>query len=580
VAKYVFVTGGVTSSLGKGITAASIGRLLKSRGLSVSIMKLDPYVNVDPGTMSPYQHGEVFVTDDGAETDLDLGHYERFIDENLSQLANVTTGRIYQSVIAKERRGDFLGGTVQVIPHITNEIKERIGRVARDGSADVVIVEVGGTVGDIESLPFLEAIRQMRKDVGRDNVLYVHVTLLPALAATGELKTKPTQHSVKELRSIGIQPDLIVARSDQDVADELREKIALFCDVNVDAVVPAATADTIYEVPLQFEDWGLGDLVVQLLRLEDQVHEPDLAGWRALVERIKRSKPELEIALVGKYISLPDAYMSVTASLDHAGWAQDYDINVRWVDSEALTEENYEQQLAGAAGIVVPGGFGHRGIEGKVLAARYARQNRVPYLGLCLGLQCGVIEFARDVIGAADANSTEFDLFTEAPVIDYMPDQRDIDEKGGTMRLGLYPAKLKPDTKVAEAYGNTELIYERHRHRFEVSNHYREALEEAGMLLAGQSPDGRLVEIIELRDHPWYVASQFHPEFKSRPDKPHPLFTGFVAAAIEHSGVVAARIPVGSSGGDAGDGHSDAPLVARHPSDPSRIEGGEVSHRS
>jgi CTP synthase len=548
VAKYVFVTGGVTSSLGKGITAASIGRLLKSRGLSVSIMKLDPYVNVDPGTMSPYQHGEVFVTDDGAETDLDLGHYERFIDENLSQLGNVTTGRIYQSVIAKERRGDFLGGTVQVIPHITNEIKERIARVARDGSADVIIVEVGGTVGDIESLPFLEAIRQMRKDVGRENVLYVHVTLLPALAATGELKTKPTQHSVKELRSIGIQPEIIVARSDHDVDDELREKIALFCDVNVDAVVPAATADTIYEVPLQFEDWGLGDQVVRSLHLEDQVHEPDLAGWRALVERIKAPKPELEIALVGKYIALPDAYMSVTAALDHAGWAQGYDIKVRWIDSETLTEEDYEAELAGAAGIVVPGGFGHRGIEGKLLAARYARENRVPYLGLCLGLQCGVIEFSRGVLGAADANSTEFDLFTEAPVIDYMPDQRDIDEKGGTMRLGLYPAKLQPGTKVARAYQDVELIYERHRHRFEVSNSYREALEEAGMLLAGQSPDGRLVEIIELQDHPWFVASQFHPEFKSRPEKPHPLFAGFVAAAIEESGVAPARVAIEATG--------------------------------
>jgi CTP synthase len=543
VAKYVFVTGGVTSSLGKGITAASIGRLLKSRGLSVSIMKLDPYVNVDPGTMSPYQHGEVFVTDDGAETDLDLGHYERFIDENLSQLGNVTTGRIYQSVIAKERRGDFLGGTVQVIPHITNEIKERIGRVARDGSADVIIVEVGGTVGDIESLPFLEAIRQMRKDVGRDNVLYVHVTLLPALAATGEIKTKPTQHSVKELRSIGIQPEVIVARADQAIDDELREKIALFCDVNVDAVVPAATADTIYEVPLQFEDWGLGDLVVRLLCLEEQVHEPDLDGWRALVERIKRSKPELEIALVGKYIALPDAYMSVTAALDHAAWAQDYDIKVRWVDSEDLTEADYEAQLAGVAGIVVPGGFGHRGIEGKLLAARYARQQQVPYLGLCLGLQCGVIEFARGVLALPDANSTEFDLFTEAPVIDYMPDQRDMEEKGGTMRLGLYPAKLQPGTKVAEAY-DSELIYERHRHRFEVSNHYREELEAAGMLLVGQSPDGRLVEIVELRDHPWFVASQFHPEFKSRPEKPHPLFAGFISAAITESTTSATPVAV------------------------------------
>ncbi len=552
MAKYVFVTGGVTSSLGKGITAASIGRLLKSRGLSVSILKLDPYINVDPGTMSPYQHGEVFVTDDGAETDLDLGHYERFIDENLSQLSNVTTGRIYQAVIAKERRGDFLGGTVQVIPHITNEIKERIGRVARDGSADVVIVEVGGTVGDIESLPFLEAIRQMRKDVGRDNVLYVHVTLLPALAATGELKTKPTQHSVKELRSIGIQPDIIIARSDRPVDDDLREKIALFCDVNVDAVVPATTADTIYEVPLHFEDWGLGELVVRLLRLEDRVHAADLSAWRGLVERIKRPKPQLEIALVGKYIELPDAYLSVTESLSHAGWAEEHDVKVRWVNSEALSDEDYEQKLAGAAGIVVPGGFGHRGIEGKVLAARYARENRVPYLGLCLGLQCGVIEFARHVLAQRDANSTEFDLFTSAPVIDYMPDQRDLEEKGGTMRLGLYPARLTPGSRVHAAYGS-ELIYERHRHRFEVSNRYREALERAGMVLAGQSPDGRLVEIIELRDHPWFVASQFHPEFKSRPDKPHPLFTGFVAAAIENAGSkVAAGLPQAPARDEAG----------------------------
>jgi CTP synthase len=549
VAKYVFVTGGVTSSLGKGITAASIGRLLKSRGFSVSILKLDPYINVDPGTMSPYQHGEVFVTDDGAETDLDLGHYERFIDENLTQLSNVTTGRIYQAVIAKERRGDYLGGTVQVIPHITNEIKERIGRVARDGRADVVIVEVGGTVGDIESLPFLEALRQMRKDVGRTNVLYVHVTLLPALAATGELKTKPTQHSVKELRGIGISPDIIIARSDLPVDDDLREKIALFCDVAMDAVIPATTADTIYEVPLLFEEWGLGDLVVRELGLEDQAKPADLRAWRALVERIKRPKPSLEVALVGKYIELPDAYLSVTEALRHAGWAEERAIVVRWVDSEALSEENHRERLAGVAGILVPGGFGHRGIEGKVLAARYARQERVPYLGLCLGLQCGVIEFARDVVGEGDANSTEFDLFTNAPVIDFMPDQRDMEEKGGTMRLGLYPARLTPGSRAAEAYGS-EIIYERHRHRFEVNNRYRDALEHAGMLLSGQSPDGRLVEIVELRDHPWFVASQFHPEFKSRPDRPHPLFTGFVRAAVERASETAQQpiaVPVEGS---------------------------------
>jgi CTP synthase len=542
VAKYVFVTGGVTSSLGKGITAASIGRLLKSRGLAVSILKLDPYINVDPGTMSPYQHGEVFVTDDGAETDLDLGHYERFIDESLSQLSNVTTGRIYQAVIAKERRGDYLGGTVQVIPHITNEIKERIQRVARDGRADVVIVEVGGTVGDIESLPFLEAIRQMRKDVGRNNVLYVHVTLLPALSATGELKTKPTQHSVKELRGIGIQPDIIIARSDQPVADELREKIALFCDVPIEAVIPAPTAETIYEVPLQFHEHGLDALIVRELGLEEQAGEADLAGWRALVDLIKQPKPELEIALVGKYIELPDAYLSVTEALRHAGWAAGRSIVIRWVDSESLSGETYRARLAGAAGVLVPGGFGHRGIEGKVLAARYAREEKVPYLGLCLGLQCGVIEFARGVVGARDANSTEFDLFTSDPVIDFMPDQRELEEKGGTMRLGLYPARLAPGTKAAQAYGE-EVIYERHRHRFEVSNRYREALEGAGMVLSGQSPDGRLVEIVELRDHPWYVASQFHPEFRSRPDRPHPLFAGFVKAAIEHAAKPAAREP-------------------------------------
>jgi CTP synthase len=531
MAKYVFVTGGVTSSLGKGITAASIGRLLKARGLHVSILKLDPYINVDPGTMSPYQHGEVFVTDDGAETDLDLGHYERFIDENLSQSSNVTTGRIYQAVIAKERRGDYLGGTVQVIPHITNEIKERIQRLTRDGRADVVIVEVGGTVGDIESLPFLEAIRQMRKDVGRSNVLYVHVTLLPALAATGELKTKPTQHSVKELRGIGIQPDVIVLRSDHPVSDEVREKIALFTDVPSEAVIPAVTADTIYEVPLQFEAAGLGDLVVRDLGLADVAEPPDLAAWSALVELIKRPKPTLEVGLVGKYIELPDAYLSVTEAVRHAAWANGVDARIRWVNSETLTPDNTAAALAGVAGVLVPGGFGHRGIEGKVLAAKYARDRGIPYLGLCLGLQCAVIELARDVLGTSDANSTEFDQFTENKVIDFMPDQRELEDKGGTMRLGLYPARLTPGTKAAAVYGQ-ELIYERHRHRFEVNNRYRQTLEAAGMVLSGQSPDGRLVEIVELRDHPWFVASQFHPEFKSRPDRPHPLFDGFIASAI------------------------------------------------
>ena len=531
MARYVFVTGGVTSSLGKGITAASIGRLLKARGLAVSVLKLDPYINVDPGTMSPYQHGEVFVTDDGAETDLDLGHYERFIDENLSQLSNVTTGRIYQAVIGKERRGDYLGGTVQVIPHITNEIKERIQQLARDGRADVVIVEVGGTVGDIESLPFLEAIRQMRKDVGRRNVAYVHVTLLPALAATGELKTKPTQHSVKELRGIGIQPDVIVLRSDHPVSQEIRDKIALFTDVASEAVIPAETAATIYEVPLLFEGSGLGALLVRELGLEGSAQPPDLESWTELVDLIKRPKPTLEVALVGKYIELPDAYLSVVESLKHAGWAHEVDVKIRWIDSELLTRDSVDELLGGIGGIVVPGGFGHRGIEGKILAARYARERRLPYLGLCLGLQCAVIEFARDVLGTEDANSTEFDMFTEHPVIDFMPDQRTMQEKGGTMRLGLYPARLTPGSKAATVYG-CELIYERHRHRFEVNNRYRPLLEAAGMVLSGQSPDGRLVEIIELKDHPWFVASQFHPEFRSRPDRPHPLFHGFVGSAV------------------------------------------------
>jgi len=531
MAKYVFVTGGVTSSLGKGITAASIGRLLKSHGLSVSILKLDPYINVDPGTMSPYQHGEVYVTDDGAETDLDLGHYERFIDESLTQLSNVTTGRVYQAVIAKERRGDYLGGTVQVIPHITNEIKERIQRVGRDGRADVVVVEVGGTVGDIESLPFLEAIRQLRNDVGRTNVVYVHVTLLPALASTGELKTKPTQHSVKELRSIGIQPDVIVLRSDFPVTDDIRDKVALFCDVRVEAVITATTAETIYEVPLFFEKQGLDGLLIDRLEFGWKAQPAELDAWRGLVQLIKRTKPVIEIALVGKYVELPDAYLSVSEALRHAGWANGRTVRIRWVDSEELTPETVETALAGVAGILVPGGFGHRGIEGKVLAVQRARESGRPFLGLCLGLQCAVIEFARHMLGATDANSTEFDLFTQHPVIDFMPDQRDMEEKGGTMRLGQYPARLSPGSKAAAAYGE-EIIFERHRHRFEVNNAYRDRLDEAGMLMSGQSPDGRLVEIIELRDHPWFVATQFHPEFKSRPDRPHPLFRAFVAACV------------------------------------------------
>ena len=529
--KFVFVTGGVTSSLGKGITAASVGLLLKARGLRISVIKLDPYLNVDPGTMSPYQHGEVFITDDGAETDLDLGHYERFIDVNLSQASNVTTGRIYSTVIGRERRGDYLGGTVQVIPHITNEIKERVLRLGGD-DVDVVIVEVGGTVGDIESLPFIEAIRQLKKDVGRGNSLYIHVTLLPELAATGELKTKPTQHSVKELRGSGIQPDVIILRADHPVPDDVREKIALFTDVAVEAVVPATTARTIYEVPLQFEKFGLGDLLTRELGISATV--PDLTKWEKLVAQIVAEKPAVEIAVVGKYTELPDAYLSVTEALRHAGWAHGVDVRVRWVNAEQLDDADpahVSAQLAGAHGVLVPGGYGYRGIEGKIHAAHTARTERIPYLGLCLGLQIAVIELAREALNSADANSTEFDMFTKHPVIDFTPDQRGVEEKGGTQRLGLYPAKLASGSRAATVYGS-EIAYERHRHRFEVANRFKPHLEAAGMNFSGVSPDGRLVEIIELADHPWFVASQFHPEFTSRPLRPNPLFDGFVGAAL------------------------------------------------
>ncbi len=542
--KFIFITGGVVSSLGKGIAAASIGRLLVSRGLTVGLQKFDPYINVDPGTMSPYQHGEVFVTDDGAETDLDLGHYERFIDENLSQASNVTTGRIYQSVIAKERRGDYLGGTVQVIPHITNEIKERIARVAREGTGTVatsglaahgvVIVEVGGTVGDIESLPFLEAIRQMRKDVGRRNVLYVHVTWLPEIGATGELKTKPTQHSVKELRSIGIQPDVIILRSDRPIDEEIRDKVSLFTDVDVHAVIPLKTAKSIYEVPVQLERAGLGKLIARELDLPGG--EPDLADWQELVGRLRAPRPEIEVAIVGKYTELPDAYISVTEALKHAALHHNVEVMVRWIRSEHLERVEPEQvarELTGVTGVLVPGGFGYRGVEGKIRAIRWARTNGVPFLGLCLGLQCAVIEFAREALGTDDANSSEFNVFTEHPVIDLMPDQADVTDKGGTMRLGLYPARLEEGSKVRAAYG-TEIAYERHRHRFEVNNGYRDRRSEAGMAFSGVSPDGRLVEYIELRDHPWFVATQAHPELKSRPNRPHPLFRDFVGSAARH----------------------------------------------
>jgi CTP synthase len=529
--KYIFVTGGVVSSVGKGITVASIGRVLKSRGISVSVQKLDPYINVDPGTMSPYQHGEVFVTDDGAETDLDLGHYERFIDENLTQASNVTTGRIYKTVIERERRGDFLGGTVQVIPHITNEIKSRIAAVARSGAPDVVIVEVGGTVGDIEGLPFLESIRQMRRDAGRENVLYVHLTLLPQIGATEELKTKPTQHSVKELRSIGINPDVIVCRADQPFGDDIIAKIALFCDVEPKAVIPLPTLPNIYHVPLWLEERGLGDYIVEKLNLGG--HRADLSGWRAIVERMDSATDTLKIALCGKYTELHDAYMSVAEALRHAGAHNNVKVEIRWVNTEALEQGNPEELLAGADGILVPGGFGDRGVIGKIHAAHYAREHNVPYLGLCYGMQMAVIEFARNILGLHGAFTTEIDARCADPVIDIMPDQRDIADMGGTMRLGLYPCNLVPGTKAARAYGES-VVYERHRHRFEFNNAYRERMHEAGLIVSGLSPDGRLVEIIELRDHPWFVASQFHPELKSRPTRPHPLFRDFLKAVKKH----------------------------------------------
>jgi CTP synthase len=528
MAKYIFVTGGVVSSVGKGIVAASVGRLLKSYQISVSAQKLDPYLNVDPGTMSPYQHGEVFVTEDGAETDLDLGHYERFIDTNLTTASSVTTGQIYSSVIAKERRGDFLGGTIQIVPHVTNEIKKRIREVAEKSGAEVVLVEVGGTVGDIEGQPFLEAIRQMRNDVGRDNVLYIHVTLLPYIASTGELKTKPTQHSVKELRSIGIQPDIIVCRSDYPVAEEFKDKIALFCDVEKRAVVGLTTASVIYEVPLILDEAGMGEIVAERLRLPGVSR--DLSEWRNMVERMKKPKSKVSIALVGKYVKLRDAYLSVREAMCHAALYHDRDVEIVWIESEELEKDGGEALLRAANGIVVPGGFGYRGIEGKIIAARYARENNIPYLGLCLGLHMMVIEFSRHVLKSDKPNSTEFDKDTPYPVIDLMLTQREVKDKGGTMRLGLYPCQLVPGTHAAAAY-NESLVYERHRHRFEFNNKFREVLSKAGFVASGVSPDGKLVEIIELAGHPWMVGTQFHPEFTSRPNRPHPLFRDFIGAA-------------------------------------------------
>lgn len=529
--KHVFVTGGVTSSLGKGITSASLGRLLKARGLRVVLQKLDPYINVDPGTMNPFEHGEVFVTDDGGETDLDLGHYERFTGENLTRDSNVTTGSIYRSVIRKERRGDYLGATVQVIPHITNEIKARIRKLAQDDDVDVVITEVGGTVGDIESLPFLEAIRQIRKDAGEDNTCYLHVTLVPYLNTSEELKTKPTQHSVAELRSRGILPDVIVVRSDRPLDDSARRKISLFCDVPPDAVINAVDVPNIYQVPLELQEAGLDAVVCRELNLETP--EPDLARWRDMVDHMANPTAEVTIGVVGKYVDLPDAYLSVVEALRHGGTANDVAVTVKWIPSDEVDGLLAESYLTGVDGILVPGGFGIRGVEGKIQAVRFARETGVPFLGLCLGLQCAVVEFARDVAGHTNAHSSEMDPTTSHPVIDLMDSQQDIEDKGGTMRLGIYPARLEEGTLARRLYGEP-VVYERHRHRWEVNNKYRKELEESGLVMSGVSPDERLVEIIELADHPFFIASQFHPELKSRPDDPHPLFTGFIAAAMEH----------------------------------------------
>jgi CTP synthase len=529
VSKYIFITGGVVSSVGKGISVASIGKILKSRGISVSVQKLDPYLNIDPGTMSPYQHGEVFVTQDGAETDLDLGHYERFIGVELTQASNVTSGQVYSSVIAQERRGDFLGGTIQVVPHVTNEIKSRIRKVAEISQAEVIIIEVGGTVGDIEGQPFLEAIRQMRKDEGRDNVLYIHVTFLPHIAATDELKTKPTQHSVNELRRIGIQPDVILCRSDKEISEGIKDKISLFCDVDKAAVIPLATSETIYEVPLLLEDAGLGEFIVSRLGLK--AVKNNLEEWRDMVARLKAPKEPVIIGLVGKYVGLRDAYYSVREALCHAALAHNRAVKIEWLDSEQL-DGMANDKLGQVQGIIVPGGFGYRGIEGMIKAAKFARQREIPYLGLCLGMQVMVIELGRHVFHTDKVNSTEFDASSAYPVIDLLPEQHGIEQKGGTMRLGTYPCHLVVGTIAARAYG-AEVVYERHRHRYEFNNRFRQPLEEAGLVPSGLSPDGRLVEITELRDHPWMLACQFHPEFKSRPDSPHPLFLGFIGAAKE-----------------------------------------------
>lgn len=533
--KYIFITGGVLSSVGKGVTAAATGQLLKARGFSIAVQKLDPYINVDPGTMSPYQHGEVFVLDDGAETDLDLGHYERFIDIRLSKVCNVTTGQVYAEVIGRERRGDYLGGTIQVIPHITNEIKRRVRLVGKDTGADIVLVEIGGTVGDIESLPFLEAIRQIRFDLGRENTAYVHLTWLPHIGATGELKTKPTQHSVRELRSIGILPDVIVTRADYPIDESIQEKIALFCDVEAKAVIPVVTSSILYEIPLLLEKTGIADLLLERLNLKAR-QKPNWKTWENLVEEVRRPKPIVNVALVGKYVELHDAYMSVREALKHAALANGVELNLYWIHSTDLEKDKGLEILKQVDGIVVPGGFGSRGIEGKIKAATFARENKVPYLGLCLGMQVMVIEFAREVLKHGKANSAEFDRSTSAPIIDLMPDQHDVTEKGGTMRLGLYPCHLKPGTIASEAY-QTDIVEERHRHRFELNNDFRPELEAAGMVCSGVSPDNRLVEIVEIKDHPFMLGTQFHPEFLSRPNRAHPLFSAFIKAICERMGV-------------------------------------------
>jgi CTP synthase len=540
--KYLFFTGGVVSSVGKGVTAGAVGRLLKDRGFKVAVQKLDPYINVDPGTMSPYQHGEVFVLDDGAETDLDLGHYERFIDVRLSKVCNVTSGQVYAEVIGKERRGDYLGGTIQVIPHITNEIKRRVVAVAKATGAEIVLVEVGGTVGDIESLPFLEALRQIRSDLGRENTLYIHVTWLPYIGATSELKTKPTQHSVRELRSIGISPDMIVARSDYPIDDSLCDKIAQFCDVEKRAVIPMVTTPVLYEVPLLLEQAGVGEYLLQRLGLEERRH-PDWSEWKQMVEEVRRAKPSVKVALVGKYVELHDAYLSVREALKHAALHLGVEIDLHWIHSAELEKGKNWETIKNMDGIVVPGGFGSRGIEGKIQAANYARTHQMPYLGLCLGMQLMVVDFARDVMKCEEANSTEFDRNTPYPVIDLMPEQHDITDMGGTMRLGLYPCRLIPDTIAARAY-QQPLVEERHRHRFELNNSYRALLESKGMIFSGVSPDNRLVEIAELAGHPFMLGTQFHPEFLSRPNKPHPLFTAFMQAVCEHAGVPTRSTPL------------------------------------